>query len=80
MSLNSVCYKSAVDDVTYSIGTHGLQLSVSGADDYPLNVYDISGRLIVSVPAAEGSWTMPAQGVYILRVGNAPARKVVMMK
>ena len=69
-----------VDEVTYSVATRGLQLSVSGAADHPLKVYDISGRLMVDAPHADGTWTMPAQGVYILRVGNAPAKKVVLIR
>lgn len=71
---------NTVDEVPYNVSTQGLQLTVNCASNLPLKVYDVSGRLIVNAPSSEGSWTMPAPGVYILRIGDLPAKKVVLMR
>ena len=62
------------------LGQHGA-IILSGAEGQMLSVYDIQGRLIVREKAADGKrYRMPYGGVYMVQVGNDPARKVVVVK
>ncbi len=44
------------------------------------NVYDVMGRCVLSSPEADGTFKLPAPGIYILRIGNLPPRKVVLVR
>lgn len=68
-----------VDAAGYQVTTDGLRLTLSAAEGR-LDIYDVIGRHVLSAPSANGTFTMPAPGVYNLRVGQAPARKVVLMR
>ena len=60
------------------LGQHGA-IILGGAEGQMLSVYDIQGRLIVREKAADGKrYRMPYGGVYMVQVGNDPARKVVV--
>ena len=65
---------------TYRVNADGLRFTVSGAPKQQLSVYDAMGRCVVSSPEANGTFTMPASGVYVLRIGNQPPRKIVLVK
>jgi hypothetical protein len=77
-------------DTTISVPTHemadylvlsnGLQLSIRGAEEHSLQIYDIMGRLLVNRRSADGTYQLPAPGVYILRVDGFRARKVVVAR
>lgn len=64
----------------YIVTTDGLNLTFAGLQHQPLTVYDALGRTVVNLrSAADGTYRLPAAGVYTLCVGNAPARKVVVV-
>ena len=62
----------------YTVTTNGLQLSIRGAENQSLQIYDIMGRLLLTRRSADGTYQLPAPGVYILRVDGFRARKVVV--
>lgn len=56
---------------------------VDGANGLPLRIYDVTGRLIVnesSVKSSLSTYRMPSPGVYMLKVGNANARKLIVKR
>ena len=64
----------------YTVLTNGLQLTVRGAEGQPLQIYDMMGRLLVHRRSADGTYQMPAPGVYILRVDGFRPQKVVVVR
>jgi hypothetical protein len=57
-----------------------LQLTVRGAEGHFLQLYDMMGRLLLTRRSADGTYQMPAPGVYILHVDGFRPRKVVVAK
>lgn len=53
---------------------------VSGASEGPIWVYDTMGRTVASGPMANGVFRVPQTGVYMVRIGKHPARKVVVVR
>ena len=73
--------ESGIEDVctSFSVVCQNGELLLSGAEGQMLSVYDIQGRLIVREKAADGKrYRMPYGGVYMVQLGNDPARKVVV--
>ena len=64
----------------YTIATSGRQFNISGAEGHTLQIYDLTGRLILSSQTANGSYVMPSSGVYILCVNGLKPRKVVVTR
>ena len=87
MSLNSFAVEP---DTTISVPSHemqdyavfanGLQLSIRGAEGHSLQLYDMMGRLLLTRRSADGTYQLPAPGVYILRVDGFRPRKVVVVR
>lgn len=48
------------------------KLSIIDTDNEPVNLYDVKGALLLSVPAgeSEGVYDLPGAGLYIVKVGN----------
>lgn len=72
-----------VGDLTYYVGTEGRRIIVRGAEGVNVNVYDVMGRMVGSLPATgigNREVTVPAAGVYMIRVGDLPVRKVVVVR
>lgn len=55
---------------------------VCGAEHETVSVYDMMGRLVATTAPTRGdvSVVVPLTGVYMVRVGNLPVRKVVVIK
>ena len=69
-----------MNDVTiYSSDT---RIFVRGAEGYDVYVYDVNGRVMNSqLNAGEMvEFRMPATGVYLVKVGNAPAKRVLVVR
>jgi hypothetical protein len=62
-----------------AVGVADRTVTVQGPCDVLLRLYDIQGRLLASHPGSL-CCQVPTAGVYILRVGQRPARKVVVME
>jgi hypothetical protein len=72
-----------IDDVesadfqAYSVNS---KIIVKGVENMDVNVYDVTGRSVKSVAKASETveFTVPAAGVYMVKVGNAVKRVVVI--
>ena len=56
---------------------------VEGAEAMPARVYDAAGRELAGMQLPGGgrrAWPVPASGVYMVRIGDMPARRVVAIK
>ena len=69
----------AVNAIVYS---HSGQIVVEGAEGHAVTLYDINGRLLATRQEefAPLHFDVPASGTYMLRIGNLPARKVVVIR
>ena len=53
---------------------------VDGAEGEPVSVFDITGRLLCSVMSGTVRYVVSSSGVYLVKIGDRPARKVVVRK
>ncbi len=55
---------------------------VEGAEDHPVSVYDINGRLLATAHGEHAplQFNVPASGTYLVKVGDHPARRVVVVR
>ncbi len=58
------------------------RIIVRGAEGKTVNVYDINGRTVSTQNAAAETveFRMNATGVYLVKVGNAPAKRVLVVR
>lgn len=57
------------------------EITISGAEGEMVAIFDVMGRMLVCETFAEGkSYEMPHNGVYMVKVGDGKAQKVVVMK
>ena len=85
ITINSIRidYMQGIEDVDaedFTVTASGLNITVSGAPEGQLNVYDAMGRRVVSSMEANGTFSLPSNGVYIVRVGEHSSRKVVLVR
>lgn len=69
-----------VDDSGLRVTTDGLNVTVDNPTGEPLELYDIQGRLISTSEIRNTVFRLPTSGVYILKVGGMPSRKIVAVK
>lgn len=71
-----------VEDTDVSIYSTDGKIVVEGAGNREIHVYDVNGRVVCSRAAAAGSEAIAvsATGVYLVKVGKAPARRVVVVR
>lgn len=68
-----------LDGSRYVVYAQGRLLHVQGAEGMPVNIFDIKGRLVYgSANFGQQPVAMPTSGVYMVRVSNSPAVKVVV--
>ena len=58
------------------------QIVVEGAEGYPVYLYDLVGRLLATrrETAQEVLLDVPASGAYLVKIGDAPARRIVVQR
>ena len=74
---------SVVGDVVsneISVYASNGHIVVLGAEDMEVGVYDVMGREVLRANGTASSTFVLPQGVYIVKVGDQPARKVVVLK
>lgn len=70
---------SDVDGSRYGVYAQGRALMVQGAEGMPVSIFDIKGRQVYTSSCYnQYSVILPAAGVYMVRVNNSPAVKVVV--
>ena len=78
------CEEVGIGDVAWEdigLALQGSTLTIHGATGEPVTVSDLTGRCLYSACAAEPTRVeLPSAGVYFVRVGDRPARKVVAVK
>ena len=72
-----------IDDVEVAnvkIYGKGGKIVIAGTIDENIYVYDIMGRMLAKTAATDSETTIavPSMGVYMVKIGNAPAQKVVV--
>ena len=67
-------------DVSWSLSLAGQRLVVRGATHQDVCVFDLLGRIIGHAPIAmdEVSFLLPHTGIYLVKVGDSPARRIVV--
>ena len=71
-----------VETITAKIYTSNGQVVVDGAEGNTVTLYDAVGRQLAVRRNENGDirFDIPATGTYLVKVGNAPARKVVVSR
>ena len=64
----------------YTVYSNGLQLTIRGAEGHALQLFDMTGRLLLTRRSADGTYQIPSPGIYILRVDGYRPRKVAVVK
>lgn len=71
-----------MEDGNIAISTAGLRIVVEGAEHQDIRIYSVDGRCVrmqTDVPTA-AEFTMDAAGVYLVKVGDRPARRIVIVR
>jgi hypothetical protein len=70
------------DEAEVTVYSSGLRIIVNGATGSDVRLFDVNGRLIsTAVDAAETvEFRVVATGVYLIKVGNAPAKRVLVVR
>ena len=73
---------NTVDMSNVIIYSNDSRIFVNGAEGYDVYVYDVNGRVINrQLKAADAiEFRMTTTGVYLVKVGNAPAKRVVVVR
>ena len=71
-----------VEGVNAKIYVNRGQIVVEGAEGHPVTLYDVTGRLLAT---KQDNFTplrfdAPASGTYLIKIGNHPARRVVVVR
>ena len=71
-----------VDTLAANIYVTNGQIVVKGAERYPVYLYDVVGRLLATKreTAQEVLLDVPASGAYLVKIGDAPARRIVVRR
>ncbi len=71
-----------VDTIAAKIYVNNGQIVVEGAEGNPVYLYDVVGRLLATKreTAQEVLLDVPASGAYLVKIGDAPARRVVVRR
>ena len=71
-----------VDMNNVTIYSNDTRIFVRGAEGFDVYVYDVNGRVMNSQANAGEvvEFRMPATGVYLVKVGNAPAKRVLVVR
>lgn len=70
--------QTVTDDVNISI-LDG-KIVVKGEGELPVTVYDVTGRILATAHLLPFTFNLPSSGVYLVRAGNAPVKRIVMIK
>ncbi len=70
------------DKMNYTISTSQKNITVSGAENQRIRLFDSLGRLLYTEQNAPSvkTFAVPVSGTYMVQVGNSPAQKVVIVR
>ena len=70
-----------VDTMTANVLVDNKQIIVEGAEGNIVTLYDAVGRVLATKKGDSLlRFDVPAAGMYLIRIGNAPARRVVVIR
>ncbi|MBR1550407.1 MAG: InlB B-repeat-containing protein [Bacteroidales bacterium] len=71
-----------VDGADVNIYSADSKIIVKGAENLDIYIYDVNGRVVRTQAAATETveFTMNTTGVYLVKVGSAPAKRVVVVR
>ncbi len=72
-----------VDAINAKVYSSQGQVVVEGAEGNQVTLYDVTVRVISGKRKAESgkmSYAVPTSGVYLIKIGNYPARRVVVVR
>jgi M6 family metalloprotease-like protein len=69
-----------VESGEWRVEINGLNIRVDNRYGEEVGLYDIMGRQLASSHLSTFSFHLPASGVYLVKVGDRPAQKVVVVK
>lgn len=71
-----------VDALNAKVYSSGGRIVVEGADGHRVTLYDISGRVLATKQDDYSPlrFDAPASGIYLIKIGNYPARRVVVIR
>lgn len=71
-----------VDAINAMIYTNNRQIVVDGAEGNTVWLYDVNGRILATKQDEYSPlrFNVPASGTYLVKIGNHPARKVVVIR
>jgi hypothetical protein len=74
--------ESVDDDSAISIFADGLRIFVASDEmGVPVRIVDMMGRILIDQPLhAYAAYPVPAAGIYLVKVGDRPAKKISVVK
>ena len=71
-----------VQTLNYTVYATGLQIVVEGAEQQRVILYDATGRILAVKQGNYGTlrFDAPTSGAYLIKIGNLPAHKVVVVR
>ena len=71
-----------VENTDFSIYSKDMTIYIRDANNSDIHIYDVNGRCLRSQTAGTETmeFRMNATGVYLVKVGNAPAKRVVLVR
>ena len=68
---------SSIEAESYSLRQEGLQVVVSTKSDTMMSIYNIAGQLLQQKSGSEARFTVPAAGLYIVRIGDSTEKMII---
>jgi hypothetical protein len=68
-----------VESGEWGVEIDGLNIRVDNRDGETVGLYDMMGRQLASSHLTTFTFLLPASGVYLVKVGDRPAKKVVVV-
>ena len=69
-----------IENSKLKIDISGLNIRVDNPDSETVSLYDVTGRHLITSHLSPFTFHLPTSGVYIVKVGDRPARKVVVIR
>ena len=77
IATNSSVGINDVADVSFNIYSHGNQIVINGTNGETVRVFDMMGRMVAITNG--NTVSVPTTGVYIVIIGNLPARRMAVI-
>ena len=69
-----------IENSELRIVNNGLNVRIENPDGERVQIYDITGRQLATSRLSPFTFHLPSPGVYMVKIGNLPARKIVAIR